>query len=428
MHDFSYLTKPLDEELENIDHEDDEEVIDEQFNLDNDDGLLSGDDDEEENADGVENPLKTGQSAASGDKPLHVLPLYALLSSEKQTKVFEKVPDNCRLCVVATNIAETSLTIPNIKYVVDSGKIKVKFYDKITGVSTFKICWTSKASAEQRAGRAGRTSPGHCYRLYSSAVYNDEFVRFAEPEIVRKPVEDLVLQMKDLGIDRIANFPFPTSPDAEALKVAEDLLIKLGALEVEKKGQQNELVSKITNLGKTMACFPINPRYAKMLALASHQPARNEILSYVICLISGLSVQELFLEGETSTVDDKQTQVKVKYSQMRQSLLDNMPESHTKLLGDLMLVLVILGAFEYELNKPGGANLSSSKFCELYGVRYKAANEARKLRKQLVNTVNLIFADVNLVIDPKMMPPSQEQAKLLRQIVLSGMVDRVAKK
>jgi ATP-dependent RNA helicase DHX37/DHR1 len=138
-----------------------------------------------------------------------------------------------RLCVVATNVAETSLTIPNIKYVVDTGKIKMKFYDKITGVSTFKICWTSKASAEQRAGRAGRTAPGHCYRLYSSAVYNDEFPKFSEPEIVRKPVEDLILQMKDLGIDRIANFPFPTPPDETGVKVAENLLIELGALQTD---------------------------------------------------------------------------------------------------------------------------------------------------------------------------------------------------
>ena len=79
-------------------------------------------------------------------------------------QVFGPVPDGCRLCVVATNVAETSLTIPNIKYVVDTGKVKTKFYDKVTGVSTFRVTWTSKAGANQRAGRAGRTGPGHCYR------------------------------------------------------------------------------------------------------------------------------------------------------------------------------------------------------------------------------------------------------------------------
>ena len=118
-------------------------------------------------------------------------------------------------------------------------KIKTKFNDKTTGVSTFKICWTSKASADQRAGRAGRTSAGHCYRIYSSAVYNDEFPQFSEPEITRKPVEDLVLQMKDIGIDRIHNFPFPTPPDSLAIKTAENLLIKLGALERDRTRTRN---------------------------------------------------------------------------------------------------------------------------------------------------------------------------------------------
>ena len=190
----SYTTVPLDEELD-FELSDNDADLDQNFELND-----NTDDDDE----GFINNDEPGSTTRQGNnKPLHVLPLYSLLSSERQQKVFEKVPDNCRLCVVATNVAETSLTIPNIKYVVDTGKIKMKFYDKVTGVSTFKICWTSKASAEQRSGRAGRTAPGHCYRLYSSAVFNDEFSKFAEPEIARKPVEDLILQMKDLGIDRI---------------------------------------------------------------------------------------------------------------------------------------------------------------------------------------------------------------------------------
>ncbi len=98
--------------------------------------------------------------------------------------------------MVSTNVAETSLTIPNIKYVIDTGKVKTKFYDKVTGVSTFHVTWCSQAAANQRAGRAGRIGPGHSYRLYSSAVFNDEFDKFSPPEISRRPVDDLVLQMK----------------------------------------------------------------------------------------------------------------------------------------------------------------------------------------------------------------------------------------
>lgn len=97
-------------------------------------------------------------------QPLWTLPLYSLLPSHKQQKVFHAAPPGCRLCVVSTNVAETSLTIPNIKYVVDTGKTKVKLYDKVTGVTSFVVHWTNKASANQRAGRSGRLGPGHCYR------------------------------------------------------------------------------------------------------------------------------------------------------------------------------------------------------------------------------------------------------------------------
>jgi ATP-dependent RNA helicase DHX37/DHR1 len=226
---------PLDEEMDILDSKDDEN---DPIDIDQERDLSSDDDEDEEENENKDNPFKASK-VSSNEKPLYVLPLYSLLSSEKQARVFEKIPDGCRLCVVATNVAETSLTIPNIKYVIDTGKIKMKFYDKITGVSTFQICWTSKASADQRSGRAGRTSPGHCYRLYSSAVFNDEFPKFSEPEIRRKPVEDLILQMKDLGIDRISNFPFPTPPDSTAVKAAQNLLVQLGALEYDKSKTKN---------------------------------------------------------------------------------------------------------------------------------------------------------------------------------------------
>lgn len=433
----SYSTLPLDEELDMLDTEDKNDGIDE-------DGNLSSTDDEgdEEKPDPLKS-VKTDQNESKiyGDeKPLYILPLYSLLSSDKQARVFDQVPAGCRLCVVATNVAETSLTIPNIKYVVDTGKVKMKFHDKLTGVSTFQICWTSKASADQRSGRAGRTSPGHCYRLYSSAVFNDEFPKFSEPEIKRKPVEDLILQMKDLGIDRIANFPFPTPPDPVAVKAAESLLVQLGALDFDAtrtKNLKDEQITKITTLGKAMASFPINPRYSKMLVLASQQldhQDKLDILSYIICLISGLSVPELFVDGDTtvclnpekSTSNHEAQVVKVKYAQVRQAWLGSVPGSHCMLLGDLMLLLVALGAIEYEQHKSNSNGCL--KFCEQYGIRYKAIAEARKLRKQLVNTVNLIFPHLNLTIDPSMQPPSQQQAKLLRQIVLSGLVDKIARK
>lgn len=208
------------------------------------------------------------------------------------------------------------------------------------------------------------------------------------------------------------------------MKTSENLLIQLGALEHDKsrsKTMKEEQITRITDLGKLMASFPINPRYGKMLTLASQQEG-TRILSYVICLISGLSVAELFIDGETVieqtttetnlpekvdtanlSLKEKQraeaeeaktkkaagTKLKVKYSQMRQAWLNGVPSSNTMLLGDLMLLLVALGAVEYEQHQIV-AGVSSDqkclKFCEKYGIRYKAIVEARKLRKQLVNT------------------------------------------
>ena len=164
-----------------------------------------------------------------GLSPLYCLPLYSLLSSAKQHRIFEPPPEGTRLCVIATNVAETSLTIPNIRYVVDSGKEKRRDYDPITGVSQFNIHWISQASAEQRSGRAGRVQAGHAYRLYSSAMF-ENFTVFSQPEILNKPVDQLVLHLKAMNIVKVSNFPFPTPPKADQLEIAEKRLTLMGAL------------------------------------------------------------------------------------------------------------------------------------------------------------------------------------------------------
>lgn len=150
-----------------------------------------------------------------GPGPMHVLPLYAMLPAAAQLRVFDKVKEGERLVVVATNVAETSLTIPGIKYVVDTGREKVKNYNTATGMETYDIQWISKASAAQRAGRAGRTGPGHCYRLYSSAVFHNIFPSFSLAEILKIPVDGVVLLMKSMGIDKVSwyncNVLFPGS-------------------------------------------------------------------------------------------------------------------------------------------------------------------------------------------------------------------------
>ncbi|XP_034490837.1 probable ATP-dependent RNA helicase kurz [Drosophila innubila] len=357
-------------------------------------------------------------------QPLWVLPLYSLLSSEKQNRIFEPVPEGCRLCVVSTNVAETSLTIPHIKYVVDAGRQKTRLYDKLTGVSAFVVTYTSKASADQRAGRAGRVSAGHCYRLYSSAVYNDHFADFSQPDIEQKPVDDLMLQMRCMGIDRVVHFPFPTPPDRLQLQAAERRLSVLGALEAtgisgatgSTGGQeQKDTPPAVTKLGRVISRFPVSPRFGKMLALSNQQ----QLLPYTVCLVAALSVQELLIETGVQREEDV-APVSNRYHQKRLSWANH---GNYKLLGDPMVLMRAVGAAEY-----AGSQGKLASFCASNGLRPKAINEVRKLRVQLTNEINLNVSDVELCVDPQLKPPSDAQARFLRQILLAGMGDQVARK
>lgn len=370
------------------------------------------DDDEEEEEEQQDADNMANLESTSTKQPLWVLPLYSLLSSEKQQRIFQPVPDGCRLCVVATNIAETSLTIPHIKYVVDCGRQKSRLYDKLTGVSAFVVTHTSKASADQRAGRAGRISAGHCYRLYSSAVYNDVFPAFSQPDIQQKPVEDLMLQMRCMGIDRVLHFPFPSPPDQVQLEAAEQRLRVLGALESEAVENNPPAV---TQLGKVISRFPVAPRFGKMLALSNQQ----QLLPYTVCLVAALSVQELLVERGVQREEDM-APISNKYHQRRLSWAAS---GNYKLLGDPMVLLRAVGAAEY-----AGSQGKLEAFCVANGLRLKAMSEVRKLRIQLTNEINLNIANVELCVDPQLKPPTDAQARFLRQILLAGLGDRVARK
>nr|AAQ23562.1 RE43077p [Drosophila melanogaster] len=395
-----------------------------------DDYKLPGDDteadmheqpDEDDEQEGLEEDnddelgLEDESGMGSGQRqPLWVLPLYSLLSSEKQNRIFLPVPDGCRLCVVSTNVAETSLTIPHIKYVVDCGRQKTRLYDKLTGVSAFVVTYTSKASADQRAGRAGRISAGHCYRLYSSAVYNDCFEDFSQPDIQKKPVEDLMLQMRCMGIDRVVHFPFPSPPDQVQLQAAERRLIVLGALEVAKT-ENTDLPPAVTRLGHVISRFPVAPRFGKMLAL-SHQ---QNLLPYTVCLVAALSVQEVLIETGVQRDEDVAPGAN-RFHRKRQSWAAS---GNYQLLGDPMVLLRAVGAAEY-----AGSQGRLPEFCAANGLRQKAMSEVRKLRVQLTNEINLNVSDVELGVDPELKPPTDAQARFLRQILLAGMGDRVARK
>ncbi|XP_005106554.1 probable ATP-dependent RNA helicase DHX37 [Aplysia californica] len=381
---------------------------------------VPGDFEDDEEGDDFDEEMRERMEEDKPDSsiPLFVLPLYSLLSSEKQALVFEPPPEGCRLCVIATNVAETSLTIPNVRYVVDTGKTKTKFYDKVTGVSTFRVTWVSQASADQRAGRAGRMGPGHCYRLYSSAVFSD-FTKFSPPEISRRPVEDLVLQMKSMRIDKVLNFPFPTPPDPEQIKAAETVLVSLGALRKSSASNRLKDIRKgpspvITEVGAQMAAFPVSPRYAKMLLLGR----QFKVMPYVVALVSALSVDEVFENSiQPSDLEDKE-QLKAKTNQLnvfRSKLVGN-----ALLLGDMMVLLTAVGACEAEGCSPA--------FCHQLGIRVKAMKEIRKLRLHLTNAANIVFPEDDMVVNPRLAPPSDEQTLALRKVVLGGLADHVARR
>lgn len=175
-------------------------------------------------------------------------------------------------------------------------------YDVANGIQAFQVTWVSKASAAQRAGRAGRTGPGHCYRLYSSALFEHHFQQFNPPEILRAPIEGVVLQMKNMHIDAVVNFPFPTPPDRFALQQAEKVLTHLGALKKSAPiiSQLHPASSQITDLGRTMALFPLSPRYSRMLAAGQ----QHQCLPYVIAMVSAMSVGDPFLHEEAIEMND----------------------------------------------------------------------------------------------------------------------------
>ncbi|KAI5657057.1 hypothetical protein M9H77_25850 [Catharanthus roseus] len=212
---------------------------------------------------------------------LILCPLYANLPMELQSKSFEPTPQGARKVVLATNIAETSLTIDGIKYVIDSGFCKTKSYNPRTGLESLLVTPISKASANQRAGRSGRTGPGQCFRLYTAFNYFNDLEDDNVPEIQRTNLAYVVLTLKSLGIHDLLNFDFLDPPPAEALVKALELLYALGAL--NKHGQ-------LTKVGRRMAEFPLDPMLSKMIIASETYRCSDEVISIAAMLSVGNSI------------------------------------------------------------------------------------------------------------------------------------------
>lgn len=216
--------------------------------------------------------------AAEGAGPLLVAPIYASMPAAQQLRVFDAAPEGTRKVIIATNIAETSITVSGVKYVVDSGFVKARGYHASVGMDSLQVVPISQAQARQRSGRAGREAPGVAFRLYTEASFRS-LTPETVPEIKRCNLATVVLQLKALGVDDVIGFDFLDAPPAAALLRSLELLYALGALDGN---------GALSPLGRQMAALPLHPTYAKVLLVAVETGCASDALAVVSMVASDL--------------------------------------------------------------------------------------------------------------------------------------------
>ncbi|GKY97478.1 hypothetical protein MPSEU_000706200 [Mayamaea pseudoterrestris] len=287
---------------------------------------------------------------------LIILPVYSALPSEIQSRIFEPAPQGSRKCIVATNIAEASLTIDGIYYVVDPGFSKQNVYNAKLGMDSLVVTPISQASAKQRAGRAGRTGPGRCYRLYTESAFKNEMLPTNIPEIQRTNLGNVVLQLKAMGINDLLGFDFMDPPPVATLIGALESLFALGALDEE---------GLLTRLGRKMAEFPLDPSLSKMLILSVDLGCSDEILT----ITAMLSVENPFFRPR-----DKQAQADMKKAKFHQ------------VEGDHLTLLTVYKGWE--------AAKFSNPWCFENYIQARSMRRAQDVRKQLVTIMDRYRLDL----------------------------------
>uniref|UniRef100_K3WT25 RNA helicase n=1 Tax=Globisporangium ultimum (strain ATCC 200006 / CBS 805.95 / DAOM BR144) TaxID=431595 RepID=K3WT25_GLOUD len=310
------------------------------------------------------------------DMELRVLPLYGALQSKLQRWIFDPVPPHVRKVIVATNIAETSLTIDGVKYVVDCGFTKQKVYNPVQQMESLIVVPISKVSAQQRAGRAGRTGPGKCYRLYSKDSYAqmmDETI----PEIQRANLANTVLYLKLLGIQDVLGFPYLDPPDEDSILDALKQLYLLGALSD---------AGVATPLGKLMSAFPLEPKLSRALIEAIMLDCAPDMIQ----IVAMLSVENIFEQkrkqqsrhqqrrrkDESDSDDDQGT------SSWEKLMLQLRDEDLVNDHGDHLSYLAIFRGYERARDK--------ERWCEERQLRLRALKMATSIRKQIQDIMNTL--------------------------------------
>ncbi|ORY27674.1 pre-mRNA splicing factor [Naematelia encephala] len=282
---------------------------------------------------------------------LLILPVYAALPSEMQSRIFDPPPPGARKVVIATNIAETSITIDGIYYVIDPGFAKQNAYDPKLGMDSLVVTPISQAQARQRAGRAGRTGPGKCYRLYTEIAYRNEMLPNPIPEIQRTNLAHTILTLKAMGINDLINFDFMDPPPAATMLTALEQLYALGALDEE---------GLLTRIGRKMADFPLDPPLSKMLIKSVDYGCSEEALTIVSMLQAG---GQIYYRPK-----DKQAQADAKKAKFHQ------PE------GDLLTLLAVYNGWK--------ASKFSNPWCFENFIHTRAMKTAQDVRKQLIGIMD----------------------------------------
>lgn len=297
----------------------------------------------------IQETAKTLSTAFGND--VLVLPLYGRLSSTDQGRIFK--PAHRQKIVVATNVAETSITVPGIRYVVDSGLARMSCHNPRTRTTALPIAPISRASADQRAGRAGRVSPGVCVRLYSEEDYLGRDL-FTSPEILRSNLSGVLLRLLALGIDRVEEFPFIDPPSPHAIKEGLATLRELGALNDEKG---------LTRIGRLMARFPLDPRISRMVIQAREEKAVRE----VAIIAAALSIQD-----PRERPAGRETQA----DQAHRTFQDSG--------SDFLTFLRIWNAFEAE-SAQGRSRAEMRRFCEARFLSYQRMCEWKDVTDQILS-------------------------------------------
>lgn len=322
---------------------------------------------------------------------LSPLPLYAGLTTEQQMYVFEPTSENTRKVIVSTNIAEASVTIDGIVFVVDCGFAKLRAYNPSTGIETLTAVPISKASATQRAGRAGRTRPGKCFRLYTQASF-EQLPEATVPEIQRSNLAPIVMQLKALGIDNIVRFDFLTSPPAELVIRAFELLFSLGAVDD---------YAKLTKpLGMRMAELAVGPMMAKVLLAAPAFNCLSEILS-IAAMVSLQGTVWVHHDGDKKNAESHRRKFAVEE-------------------GDHLTYLNVYQAFVTKGKK-------EPKWCRDNLLNFKALQRAVSIRSQLKRYLERFGIQVDETLSSRQLVDLSKQPEQIRRCLTTGYFAHAAK-